>query len=736
MNPVDNGDSSCPGQTGSFDGPISSSDPGKIPTDRSAAVIKTALPVRHFASKFALLLPPDSTSAEPAAASVSKFRHAATAAVPQASASSSLTADARPRDAASASWDTKEAVAAAAGTGRRAAGSPSCLTLMQVMQQGTYGAFARAVAPLFGEHLLAMPDLKLPCIVIMGNLGCGKTALAQRITGCRAFSNVAQACTASRSSEQLIHQPVSVTFWQTHHHCMSNGVSAADSSPTSLPHAEECHEETWTCCESGRHNVAGLDKSGVSIDGTHCRDSRDEIRLTCTCPLHFSNEPLAQVWSCPLEVIDPPGIRAYPAAAHRFSSTMYRAYSHATDTILLCVAEASFSDLRSAQALAIAAEDAPSRTIICLTKADLISSQEVKAKVIDRLQGSAADMQDFSRQPCFAMACHDSIGPVNAGTAGSCSSCCIPMAADEHLSPQVTSKLGVDSLLRHIARLCHVHIRRNWLPQVRAQLLPQIRTCQGDLQELGPAPCDLNHLGLIRSLQAHVKFQTLMKFFWTAPEIAVCVKSQDLLDTFQDLPPAAIHRLVRKDKIPLRSLGAQLLADHMATPPSLQFYTQLQAVVQHVKDAISDWLDNAEYKQGILHCYLAALREAEHLQRLQGFKQAVSIGIDRAIDIDSVKESVMAMISPAISSLHASAKPSASKLGFKLSKLDQLLRAAIIAEVVMPLKEDPAELASCLLPGFKIVEKRAAAEERAQLQNRLRVLQHAQKELDAIQTNA
>ena len=380
--------------------------------------------------------------------------------------------------------------------------------------------------------------------------------------------------------------------------------------------------------------------------------------------------------------------------------------------------------------MAIAAEDAPFRTIICLTKVDLISSQEVKAKVTDRLRGSAADMQDFSRQPCFAMACHDTTDLVNAGTAGSG---CIPAVAVEHLSPQITSKIGVDGLLRHIARLCHQHIKRKWLPQVQAQLVPQIRTCQRDLQELGPAPSDLSNLGLIRSLQAHVKFQTLMKFFWTAPEIAVCVKSQDLLDTFKDLPPAAIHRLVRKGKIPLRSLGAQLLSDHMATPPSLQFYTQLQAVVQHVEDAISDWLDAAEYKQGILHCHLAALRDAEHLQRLQGFKEAISIGIDRAIDIDSVKESVMAMISPAISSLHASAKPSASKLGFKLSKLDQLLRASIIAEVVMPLKEDPSELAGCLLPSFKIVEKRAAAEERARLQNRLRVLQHAEKELDAIQ---
>ena len=53
----------------------------------------------------------------------------------------------------------------------------------------------------------------------------------------------------------------------------------------------------------------------------------------------------------------------------------------------------------------------------------------------------------------------------------------------------------------------------------------------------------------------------------------------------------------------------------------------------------------------------------------------------------------------------------------------------------MPLKEDPSVLAGCFLPSFKVVEKRAAAEERARLQSRLQMLQRAASELDAIQEN-
>ncbi|KAK9819322.1 hypothetical protein WJX74_005742 [Apatococcus lobatus] len=632
------------------------------------------------------------------------------------------------------------------------------MTLMQVMQQGTYGKFCQAVSPLIKENLLAMPDVELPCIIIMGNLSCGKSALAQQLTGCTAFSNLAQACSAYRpgsfrgSSQPLVQQPVSVSFWQPDPSHMQHMPSCGGGAPTNAParHQEVCHSygSTGACVsfdmpslDSHSHNrPAGSPRSpagdGLHSDGEERRSSQDwqdEIRIRCSCPQHFVDELSGLSWRCPLEVIDLPGIRAYPAAANRLSSAMYRDYSRVSDAILLCLAEASFSDLRSAQALAIAAEEAPSHVVICLTKTDLISTREAQTKVVDRLQGSAVDIQDFRRQPCFAVSASDSGGP---GAAGTADSRCLPKAADVYLSADVVGRLGVNSLLRHVAGRCHEHIKQKWLPQVRAQLLPQIRLCQKDLQELGPAPQDLTKLGLIRSLQAHVKFQTLMKFLWTAPEMAVCISSQDLLHVFQDLPPGSIHRLLRKGEIPLRSLGAQLLSDHMAAPPSLQFYKQLQAVVEHVEEAISDWLSHAEYKQGILHCYLAALRDAEHLQRLQGFKEAISTGIDRAIDTDAVKQSVMALISPAISSLHASAKPSTSKLSFKLSKLDQLLRAAIIAEVVMPLKEDPAELAGCLLPSFKPVEKRAAAEERVRLLSRLQMLQQAIKGLDAIQRSA
>ena len=328
----------CPSQacTAPSDG-LSSSDPENKPTERSAAVVKAALPVRHFVSKLGLSLPPEAISA----AGASIFRPAAATAVQQASAASSRTADAMRQDASSASQDTK-AAAAVAETDRWAAGSPSHLTLMQVMQQGTYGAFARAVAPLVGEHLLAMPDLELPCIVVMGNLGCGKTALAQQITGCRAFSNVAQACAASCSSEHLMHQPVSVTFWQTDHYCTPTRNTAACSSPAAPPHPEECHQDTWTCCESGRsrcdEDVLGGDRDGNdSRYSRQHKESRDEIRLTCTCPLHFSNEPLAQIWSCPLEVIDLPGMRAFPAAANRYSSAMLYLFAAMRLTPSCCV---------------------------------------------------------------------------------------------------------------------------------------------------------------------------------------------------------------------------------------------------------------------------------------------------------------------------------------------------------------------------------------------------------------
>ena len=58
---------------------------------------------------------------------------------------------------------------------------------MQKLQQGTYGTLCQIVDPLVRAGLVDMQGMELCPVVLQGNLGTGKTALAQHLTGCKAF---------------------------------------------------------------------------------------------------------------------------------------------------------------------------------------------------------------------------------------------------------------------------------------------------------------------------------------------------------------------------------------------------------------------------------------------------------------------------------------------------------------------------------------------------------------------
>ena len=159
---------------------------------------------------------------------------------------------------------------------------------------------------------------------------------------------------------------------------------------------------------AGRHASSSSHTATGRIVTPSVQISRDEVVVTPTCPEHYLESSFGLAWSCPLEVYDLPGARVLPAHASASSKAIYETYSRLPDAIIVCVAEASLSDLRSAQVLADAVEAMPDRTIVCLTKADLVFSQEVQTKIIDRLEGSAMDVQDFADQPCFVLSCQDS----------------------------------------------------------------------------------------------------------------------------------------------------------------------------------------------------------------------------------------------------------------------------------------------------------------------------------------
>lgn len=585
-------------------------------------------------------------------------------------------------------------------------------TLMQKLQQGTYGSVCQILDPVVRAGLVDMTglglDLQLCPLVLCGNPGTGKTTLAQRLTGCRAIHDP-EAC----NSEGATQHPVKAIFWQTN--CQANATSpdssaAAASDQASRRVAEHSSKGTSSLSSSSCQGTAD------SITSQPQQISTKEVVVTPTCPEHYLQEFCGLAWSCPLVIYDLPGTRAHPAAARASSKKIFDTYSQLSHAIVLCVVEAGFSDLRAAQVLADAIGAAQDRTIICLTKADLVASSEVQSKIFDRLQGSATDIQDFAGQPCIAVSCQNSS---TAKIAEERLENCGKAAAQSRWT--IPSQASLAGLNGEVALRQAAHILMRWLPAIRTQLQTQVANLSAEQAALGPSPQDVTAADLIGWVQKHTDFQALVDKVWSLTDLAEADMRSARTSTSSQVSASFGLVLVSARQSVIRWSKE---IKEQAPPPDVAFFLGVRALAARMQGDIANGPWRVELQRAIVNAHTGALRNAEALHRFEGLRKAVVTALRSFLDL--TWQSVLDLTGPAIHKL----RTATSMPGAELQELWQTLRSAMIHEVIMPLKEDPARLASCLPAEFFIKEKDAVAKARTEVGNKLKILQTAQQELN------
>ena len=95
------------------------------------------------------------------------------------------------------------------------------------------------------------------------------------------------------------------------------------------------------------------------------------------------------------ELVDLPGIQAFPEEHRRSTTDLVSKYLNKPDTLILCVVDATIPSLDSSVALGmIKAADKLPNTILALTKSDLVRSEiEIEQRIFERILGSSPDNQ-------------------------------------------------------------------------------------------------------------------------------------------------------------------------------------------------------------------------------------------------------------------------------------------------------------------------------------------------------
>ncbi|KAK9844227.1 hypothetical protein WJX84_005276 [Apatococcus fuscideae] len=235
-------------------------------------------------------------------------------------------------------------------------------TLPAQAQTGPIGKFQKALLPL--DLIVPLDRFRLPGLVCLGNQSTGKSSLLESITKCPIFP---------RGTSMITRTPV--------HLCLEHVASAADSK---------------TEIRFGAGPMERLTSEKAIVEAV--RQRMDLIPAGT-----IVNQPMIVRICKPdvptMEIVDLPGIRERPADAKQMTTAIVNEYLADEETLVLCVVDATFADLTSAQSIRfVETWRKQDKTIIVLTKADVLHESEIEAKLMQRVLGQQSD-EDIG---CFA----------------------------------------------------------------------------------------------------------------------------------------------------------------------------------------------------------------------------------------------------------------------------------------------------------------------------------------------
>lgn len=415
-----------------------------------------------------------------------------------------------------------------------------------------------------------LPDVdlifELPTVIVIGGRSAGKSSLLENITKCSVFPRHRDVCTK---------RPIKLQLKQ---------VSSPEAALVQVLYKDTCVSLQSTDDILGQ--VEGIMKDLHTI-------TVDEIVIKI-CKMDVPT----------IELVDLPGIQMYPPELYQQTTQLVNSYINAPDTLVLCVVDATIPSLDSSVAIkAVRDADKLPRTILALTKADLIQDEEsIVEQIFERVLGNSAELKDLAGLAgCVAVVnrvSQDNMTLLEAASAEQDNfSKLFADPAEAYAPPEVQKQLRSNTttsqLIAQLDSLFHQHIVESWTPSALSSIQYKLSKMQRKIERLGPAPESLDPTTVLKVLVAQVQQDGM----W--PDVAAT------------------------------QIRVYISTDQGAKVCSLPHLDTVAAANQHAWGSYSWAATSNAMRRAVLHAIDVALSSTAYLERISsGFAEAAQTSHD------------------------------------------------------------------------------------------------------------
>ena len=221
-----------------------------------------------------------------------------------------------------------------------------------------------------------------------------------------------------------------------------------------------------------------------------------------------------------IELVDLPGIQLYPRSLEKETTNLVHKYLDKPDTLVLCVVDATIPSLDSSPAVKLVRQAQKlSSTILALTKADLVTDEEVVvSNIFDRILAQSTEMHELPNLAgCVALVNRkhtDQLSLLEAEDAEKSTFEKLFQDPADAYKPatvqlQLQNNTTTAQLIAKLDDLFHHHISKHWLPAALDSLRSTISEVRSQYRKLGPAPEKLTVEQVLEVLTSNVSSQLL-----------------------------------------------------------------------------------------------------------------------------------------------------------------------------------------------------------------------------------
>jgi GTP-binding protein EngB required for normal cell division len=230
----------------------------------------------------------------------------------------------------------------------------------------------------------------------------------------------------------------------------------------------------------------------------------DQISLSSS--LGYTNDEIAVTIErkdvMRMDIVDLPGIVAYPQEAKRFTSDLSLKYIRNKNNFLLCVANATIPRLTSYESIArIIESGACERSVVVLTMADKLEPVDYESFLIERILGKSDELRAHKFSACCTV--------INRSNTTSCTleqntaaekswfdTNILKLLRDhggkqqKDYADKIEANAGINNLLVQVNKKFEEYIKTLWVPQTIKEIDKSVQDLKQSLASLG-APITL-----------------------------------------------------------------------------------------------------------------------------------------------------------------------------------------------------------------------------------------------------